>query len=132
VQGELPDVLGRGGQQRLDPDGVETTAAGSAEHASLLPIAEDRLDRAGFPTVCRAGRLRGAGRRSELGRLVGAVRVRVPEVGHVLADRGQLSDQLAAAHPAQVGMRGDPRGDREVTSASDKPGPPSMPHDVGE
>jgi hypothetical protein len=43
-EGELADVLGRGGQQRLDPDGVETTAASAAEPTSLLPVAEDRLD----------------------------------------------------------------------------------------
>ena len=48
VQGELPDVLGRGGQQRLDPDRVKATAAGSAEPAPLLPVAEHRLD-PGFP-----------------------------------------------------------------------------------
>ena len=44
LQGELADVLGRGSQQRLDPDGVEATAAGSPEPASLLPVAEHRLD----------------------------------------------------------------------------------------
>ena len=44
MQGELPDVLGRGGQQRLDSDRIKTTAARSAEPASLLPVAEDRLN----------------------------------------------------------------------------------------
>jgi hypothetical protein len=48
AQGELPDVLGRGGQQRLDLDRIEGSAARSAEPASLLPVAEDRLD-PGFP-----------------------------------------------------------------------------------
>jgi hypothetical protein len=44
VQGEFSDILGRGGQQRLDPDGVEAAAARAAEPASRLPVAKDGLD----------------------------------------------------------------------------------------
>jgi hypothetical protein len=58
-KGELPDVVGRGGQQRLDPDGVEAPAARSVEPASLLVAAEDGLD-PGFPLTDETTRRSGA------------------------------------------------------------------------
>ena len=58
-EGELSDVLSCSGQQCLNPDGVETTAACSAEAATLLAITEDRLNPR-LPLTDEAARWSGA------------------------------------------------------------------------
>jgi hypothetical protein len=44
LEGELPNVLGGGSEERLDPDGVEAPTACSAKPTALLAVTEERLD----------------------------------------------------------------------------------------
>ena len=99
AEGERPDVLSRGGQQRLDPDRVETSAARAAEAASLLPVAEDRLD-PGLPLPDEATGWSGA----EVGdRTIPQAAVLRPR------DRADLGGAAAADLQPAVGARSRPR-----------------------